>query len=46
MAILFPLIGFIVACCLSYNIVPDKNDSQLPPTYHGTEPSDLDITRK
>ena len=46
LAILFPLIGFIVACCLSYNIVPDKNDSQLPPAYHGTEPSDLDITRK
>lgn len=47
LAVRFPLIGFIVACCLSYNnIEPDESDSQLPPTYRGTDPSDLDITRK
>lgn len=46
LAILFPLIGFIVACCLNYHIGPDDTDTPQPPTYRGIDSSDLDITRK
>ena len=46
LAILFPLIGFIGACCLNYHIEPDKTDTPQPPTYRGIDSSDLDITRK